>query len=99
LSFASPPYAAVIEWDPTARVDVLYVATPPPSVPVPSVVLPSLNVTVPVAAGGVTVAVKVTDAPKPEGFAEDATVVVVLALLTGWVSVAEVLVLSLASPP
>jgi hypothetical protein len=34
-------------------------------------VLPSLNVTVPVAAEGVTVAVNMTDEPKVEGFAED----------------------------
>lgn len=34
------------------------------------------------AAEGVTVAVKVTGDPYPDGFAEDATIVVVLALLT-----------------
>lgn len=61
--------------------------------PVPRVVLPSLNVTVPAAADGVTVAVKVTEAPNVEGFADEATVVVVFALLTVWVSVDEVLLL------
>lgn len=40
---------------------MLYVALPLLSVPVPKVVLPSLNVTVPVAAEGDTVAVNVTD--------------------------------------
>lgn len=50
--------------------------------PVPRIVLPSLNVTVPVAPEGVTVAVNVTEEPKVEGFFEDATVVVELALLT-----------------
>ena len=41
--------------------EVVYVVLPLLSVPVPKVVLPSLNVTVPVAADGVTVAVNVTD--------------------------------------
>jgi hypothetical protein len=39
------------------------VAVPPESVPVPSAVLPSLNVTVPVAAVGVTFAVRVAEDP------------------------------------
>jgi hypothetical protein len=42
---------------------VLYVALPLLIVPVPSVVLPFLNVTVPVAAEGETVAVNVTELP------------------------------------
>lgn len=50
----------------------------------PIVVAPSLNVTVPVGlpapgATAATVAVNVTDCPKFDGFAPDATVVVVLA--------------------
>jgi len=53
----------VIECDPNANVEVLYVATPLLSVPVPSVALPSLKVTVPVAVEGVTLAVKVTEEP------------------------------------
>ena len=57
------------------------------SVPVPSVVAPSLKVTVPVgepAPGAVTltVAVNVTDWPETEGLTEEATVVVVSALWT-----------------
>jgi hypothetical protein len=72
----------VIACDPAVRVDVLKVAFPLLSVPVPNVVLPSLNVTVPVAAEGVTVAVNVTDDPYVDGFAEDASETVVLALLT-----------------
>jgi len=83
------------------------VAVPPDSVPVPSVVVPSRNVTVPVGVpvpGGTTatVAVKVTDCPKTGGLADEATVVVVLALaggLTVWVNAALVLVLKLVSPP
>jgi hypothetical protein len=57
----------VIECDPTASAEVLYVAVPLLIVPVPSVVggvvLPSVNVTVPVATDGVTVAVNVTGEP------------------------------------
>jgi hypothetical protein len=53
----------VIECEPTVSVDLLRVAFPLVSAPVPKVVVPSLNVTVPVAAEGVTVAVNVTDEP------------------------------------
>ena len=45
----------MIEWDPSASVEVLKVAIPLLRVPVPNVVLPSLKVTVPVAAEGETV--------------------------------------------
>jgi hypothetical protein len=76
----------VIEWDPAVNFDVLYVALPLLSVPVPRVVLPSLNVTVPVAANGVTVAVNVTDEPYVDGFADEDNVV-------------EVFVFANASPP
>jgi hypothetical protein len=66
---------------------VVKVAVPPDSVPVPRVVVPSRNVTVPLGllapgAVTVTVAVKVTLCPKTDGLTDDATVVVVLALLT-----------------
>jgi len=77
--FASPPYAAVIMCEPTAKVAVENVATPEPlSVPVPSVVPPSLNVTVPVGVPElpVTVAVNVTGAPESDGFALEVNVVV-----------------------
>src|SRR3989442_15343950 len=69
----------------------LAVVTPPPvdNVPVPSVVEPSLKVTVPVGLAAaalpgeltLTVAVKVTDWPETEGLVEEATTVVVSALL------------------
>ena len=61
----SPPYEALIEWDPAERDDIAgELAIPPASVPVPSTVGPSRKVTVPVgvpAPGAVTftVAVKV----------------------------------------
>ena len=63
----------------------------------------SKNWTVPVAVPApgetaATVAVKVTDWPKTEGFAEDVKVVVVLALLTTWLTVELVLVTKLESP-
>ena len=54
-SLALPAETAVIECDPTASVEMLNVACPPAIVPVPSVVVPSLNVTEPVAAEGETV--------------------------------------------
>jgi hypothetical protein len=50
-----------MECVPTLSVEVVNVACPDPlSVPLPSVVAPSLNVTVPVGFDPVTVAVKVT---------------------------------------
>ena len=87
----SPPYTAVIEWgDPLKEsVAVLNVATLEPfSVPVPSVVAPSLKVTVPVGVPveegelSVTVAVNVTEAPEQDGLADEATDVDVPALFT-----------------
>jgi len=45
-----------------------------------------------------TVAVKVTDSPKTESVAEDVKVVVVLALLTTWLTAEQVLVMKLESP-
>src|SRR5689334_6842520 len=63
----SPPYTAVCECVPTVSVVVEKLAVPPATVPVPIVVAPSLNVTVPVAFEGVTVAVSVTDVPKLDG--------------------------------
>src|SRR5438105_14264282 len=64
------------------------------NVPVPSVLAPSLNVTVPVGVPifPVTVAVKVSDWPNTEGFWEELTVVEVGALVT--VTLALVLVAS-----
>jgi hypothetical protein len=105
LKLPSPPYTAVIECEPTLRVLVANVATPEPSsVPVPTVVAPSLKVTVPVGipepgALAVTVAVKVTDCPNEEGFALEVRAVVVGSLFTVWVRMVEVLVLKLPSPP
>ena len=76
----------------------------PSSAPVPSVLAPSLNVTVPVGtpdpgAVALTVAVKVTDWPNTTLVADDPTVVMVLAWLTVSVKVEEPLVLKFPSPP
>jgi hypothetical protein len=77
----------------------LYAAVPLLIAPVPSVVLPSLNVTVPVAVAGVTVAVKIAVDPYADGFVVEFSVTVVLAWLTVCVTVAGVLPLKFASPP
>jgi hypothetical protein len=91
----------VIEWLPPVNAEVAYVAVPPLfSVPVPSVVVPSMKVTVPpgVPALEVTVAVKVTEAPKVDGFSEEARDVVVGPGLTVWESAGEVLPLKFVEP-
>lgn len=89
----------MIECEPAARVVVAKVALLALMVPVPRVVVPSLNVTVPVAAAGVIVAVKVTDAPNVDGFNDEANAVVEVALFTVCVSAEDVLVLKLLLPP
>ena len=66
---------------PVGSVDVVTVAAPPVSVDVPKVVAPFVNVTVPVTPAG-SVAVKVTDWPGVEGFVEETSVTVGVALLT-----------------
>ncbi len=94
----------MIEWPATDRAPVENVATPEPfNVPVPSVEAPSLNVTVPPGrpapgAVAVTVAVKVTDWPKTDGFVDEPRAVVVAAAFTVCVNTLEVLVAKLASP-
>ena len=71
-----------MEWLPTFSDEVVNVAWALPlSVPVPMTIAPSLNVTVPVGAAPVTVAVKITDCPKALGFSEEVTTVVVALFL------------------
>lgn len=77
---------------PVARLEVVRPATPPLNVPVPRLVEPSINVTVPVAADGLTTAVNVTGVLNWSGFAEDETVVEE-PCLTVCVNLDEVLVL------
>ena len=79
------------------------VAVPPLRVPVPRVVVPSLNVTGPegVPAPGalaVTVAVKVTDWPKTDGLADEVRTVVVASLFTVWVNDGDALPVKFVSP-
>ena len=97
LKFKSPPYTAVIECVPSASDAIANVAFLLASVPVPSTVAPSINVTVPVGvpAPGATaakVAVNVTVAPEVDGFGEAVIVVFVLALSTTTESTLDVLV-------
>jgi hypothetical protein len=102
LNVASPPYSAVIECAPAGSDDVVSVACPAPfSAPVPSVVAPSRNVTVPVGvpdAGDVTVAVKVAVWPTLLGFGVDVSAVLVDALATVCVLPGDVEALKFASP-
>src|SRR5215831_13886857 len=73
-------YLAVIEWLPSARVDVANVAFPLARFTVASVVAPSMKVTVPVAGppnAAVTVAVNVTAVLTTDGFAVEVRAVVV----------------------
>ena len=96
---------AVMECDPTVRVDLVMIAWPLRSVPVPSEIVPFLKVTVPLGVpevAGLTVAVNVTDCPDTEGFAEETRLVVVaveLLLVMFCVSAGEVLPVKLTSPP
>ena len=92
----------MIDKVPGARVEVENVAEPPLSVFVASVVVPFLNVTLPVGVPetvGVTVAVKVTDCPKLEGLSEDTTAVVVPSLFTVCARADDVLPRKFESPP
>jgi hypothetical protein len=61
LKELSPPYTAVMECEPTASVHVPKAAFPLLIAPVPNVVVPSINVTVPVTVVGDNVAVNVTE--------------------------------------
>ena len=84
LKVASPPYTAVIECAPPARLAVERVATPAAlSADEPRVVVPSLKLTppvgVPVPEEDVTVAVNVTDWPYVEGFKDETSVVALAA--------------------
>jgi hypothetical protein len=90
-----------MECAPTARLDFVIVAwcVLVWRLAVPSVVLPSLNVTVPVGPdAGETVAVKVTAAPLVDGFKEEASFVAVEAFFTVCACAGEVLPPSYVSP-
>jgi hypothetical protein len=88
----------VIECEPAASDEVANVAMPPASVPIPSEVAPSKNVTAPVivpAVAEVTAAVNVTLVPVVDGLSDDVTAVVVAAFVPAFtvcVSTGEMLV-------
>jgi hypothetical protein len=94
-----------MECDPAERFDLVMVACPLRSVPVPIDTVPSLKVTVPLGVPeetGLTVAVNVTVPPNAAGFAEETRLVEVpveLLLVMFCVSTAEALPVKLASPP
>jgi len=104
LKLASPLYCAVIEKLPAWVNVALNVAVPAAdSGLVPIVIVPFRNVTVPVGvpapgATTVTVAVKLTLCPTADGFGDEVTLVLVLALFTTCETAALVLVLKLALP-
>jgi hypothetical protein len=67
----------------------------------PMIMVPFLNVTVPLGVPlycGATVAMKVTDSPAVGVFTDETSVVVVLARFTTWFSAGEVLAAKFASP-
>jgi hypothetical protein len=98
VSFASPLYAAVIECAPTDNVGTTRVAFESLIAADPRAAVPSLNWTVPLAEEGVTDAVKVTDCPIVEGFAEEVTTTLEPTWLTVWTNAGDVLAALLASP-
>jgi hypothetical protein len=76
VKLVSPPYTAVIACVVKERVEVVKLAWPELSVPVPITFEPSLKVTVPVGVpapglAALTVAVNVTDWPNTDGFADE----------------------------
>ena len=79
VKFASPLYIADSEWFPADRVVKASVAIPPFRGLEASAAVPSWNVTLPVADGGVTVAVSVRLCPAGEGLAEEVRIVVLVA--------------------
>jgi hypothetical protein len=102
LKLVLPLYVAVMVCVPEASVDVVNFATPPLTPMVFRAVVPSWKVTVPVTFPlncGVTLAVKVTDCAKFDGFSDETKAVVVVALLTTWLITFDVLPGKFESPP
>ena len=100
-----PEYTAVIKCvSAPFKIEVLNVALPVELLmaALPSTVPKFLNMTVPLTdppKAGITVAVKVTEFPKFEGFGDDASVTLLPALFTTFVNAAEVLGASSTLPP
>ena len=94
VKFASPLYFAVMECEPTARVEIVNCALLLESVAEPKELAPSRKVIVPVALppyAGTRLAVKVTGWPKAAGLALEETVAVVEAWFTVSVNGEDVL--------
>jgi hypothetical protein len=87
-----------MECVPVARAVLVKLATPDESVPLPSVVAPSLKVTIPVGANPVTVAVNETEPLKLDGLALETSPIVLVTVFTVCASVAEVLEALFALP-
>jgi hypothetical protein len=93
----------MIEWSPTESVLISRVATPLVIIPVPSVVEPLTNVTIPVGDAdpvlpGVIVAVSTTLSPKTGALGEKVRAVVVVGFPTVTVTTGEVLEVNVLSP-
>ncbi len=86
LKPASPAYTAVMLWVPSARAEVAKLATPPDSVPVRDLHSTIAEAHSPPFVGTplseLAVAVNVTNCPAPDGFTDDTTPIVLVALLT-----------------
>ena len=95
-------YVAVMVCVTEVSILVVNFAAPPLRAIVFRIVAPSLKVTLPVGVPlncGATLAVKVTDCPTFDGFCEEANAVVLVALLTTWLTAFDVLPGRLESPP
>jgi hypothetical protein len=97
--YLSPPYTAVKACEPFEGADRTRTAAPLLSVPVPTTLLPSLNVTVPVVAAGVTVAERVMAWPPVEGLGETVSVITAGGVIVVRLTVAEVVESWYLSPP
>jgi len=89
-------------FEPNGNLDVANLAVPALSVFVARTVAPFRNLTIPEGVPlywGATVAVKVTDRPKLDGFREEAKVVALVALLTAWLTAFDLLPRNFESPP
>ena len=76
-----PLYVAVTVVVPAGKADVIRLALPPARLPLPSVFVPAVNVTVPIGTtvGELTIALNFTFCPATDGLGEAVTVVVVVA--------------------
>ena len=85
---------------PGGNLDVVYLAEPEVSLSVARTVVPLRNWTLPVGvpANDETTAVKVTGFPDTEGFMDETSVVVVVAVVTTCDNVLDVLAVKLLSP-